>query len=202
MEYTNKTVIELRNIAKQSGLVGYTRLRKAELIAKIEANAAQTLIPSHFIPISPTTSSLIEIPTQEPIPVSAARKVFDKTKLAINTCVKAIENKIPKQPMKIVKEKIGVMQTKITSYFGKLINKPKFEVHLTASAIKGFTKQYTVEGSNGIDATSSLHAVRAQVVDLMSKNRQTKTNFVLTCAMERVDMKTGEVDAKDFPVLP
>src|SRR5688572_21170748 len=116
MEYTNKTVIELRKIAKQSGLVGYTRLRKAELIAKIEANQAQTLIPSHFTPISPTTSSRVEIPTQEPIPVSRVQKVFDKTKLAINRCVKAIERKIPKQPMKIVKEKVGVIPTKITSY--------------------------------------------------------------------------------------
>ena len=201
MEYTNKTVIELRKIAKQSGLVGYTRLRKAELIAKIEANQAQTLIPSHFTPISPTTSSRVEIPTQEPIPVSRVQKVFNETKLAINRCVKAIERKIPKQPMKIVKEKVGVMQTKITSYFRKLINKPRFEIHLTASAIKGFSKQYTVEGAKGIDATSFLNAVQAQVIDLLSKNRQTKVNFILTCAMERVDMKTGEVDSNDFPFL-
>ena len=201
MDHRKKSVIELRKIAKQSGLVGYTRLRKAELIAKIEANQAQTRIPSHFIPISPTTSSRIEIPTQEPIPVSAVRKVFDKTKLAINTCVKAIERNIPKQPMKVVKEKFGVMQTKITSYFRKIINKPKFEIHETASAIKGFTKQYTVAGSSGIDATSFLNTVQAPVIDLLSKNRQTKTNFVLTCAMERVDMKTGEVDAKDFPFV-
>ena len=199
--HTKKTVIELRKIAKQSGLVGYTRLRKAELIAKIEANEAQTLIPSHFAPISPTASSRIEIPTQASIPTSAVRKVYDKIKLAINTCEKAIERKIPKQPMKIVKEKLGVMQTKITSFFRKIINKPKFEIHQTASAIKGFTKQYTVDGANGIDATSFLNAVQAQAVDLLSKNRQTKVNFVLTCAMERVDMKTGEVDATDFPFL-
>src|SRR5688572_1201899 len=103
--------------------------------------------------------------------------------------------------MKIVKEKVGVMQTKITSYFRKLINKPRFEIHLTASAIKGFSKQYTVEGTKGIDATSFLNAVQAQVIDLLSKNRQTKVNFILTCAMERVDMKTGAVDSKDFPFL-
>src|SRR5688572_2536960 len=163
MNYTKNTVIELRKIAKQSGLVGYTRLRKAELIAKIEANETQTLIPSHFTPISPNTSSRIEIPTQEPVPTSTVRKVYDKIKLAVNTCEKAIERNIPKQPMKIVKEKLGIMQTKITSYFRKIINKPKFEIHQTAKAIKGFTKQYTVAGASGIDAASFLNAVRVQV---------------------------------------
>src|SRR5688572_12404117 len=36
---------------------------------------------------------------------------------------------------------------------------------------------------------------------LVVKNRQTKTNFVLTCTMERVDMKTGEVDSQEFPFV-
>ena len=98
MDHTKNTVIELRKIAKQRGLVGYTRLRKADLIAKIEANETQTLIPSHFTP------NIIEIPTQASIPATKVRKLFDKTKSAINTCVEAIERNIPKQPMKIVKE--------------------------------------------------------------------------------------------------
>src|SRR5688572_20381456 len=201
MNYTKNTVFELRKIAKQSGLVGYTRLRKADLIAKIEANETQTLIPSHFSPISPNTSSHIETPPQTTIPVTTVRKLFVKTKSAIDRCAKAIERNIPKQPMKVVKEKLGVMQTKITSYFRKIINKPKFEIHETASAIKGFTKQYTVAGASGIDTTSFLNTVQAQVVNLLLKNRQSKTNFVLTCAMERVDMKSGVVDAKDFPFV-
>jgi hypothetical protein len=82
MDYTKKTIIELRKIAKQSGLQGYSGLRKAELIAKIEAHNAP--------PISPDVSLQIEIPTQAPIPTSSVQKVFDKTKLAINTCVKVI----------------------------------------------------------------------------------------------------------------
>jgi len=196
MEYSKKTVVELRKIAKQSGLVRYTRLQKAELIAKIEAHEAQTLIPSHF---TPNASLQIEIPTQTPILASTVQKVYNKTKLAINTCVEAIERNIPKQPMKIVKEKLGVMQTKISSYFRKIINKPKFELRETASAIKGFTKQYTVEGASGIDVASFLSAVRPSVLDLLTQNRQTKVSFILTCAMERVNMKPGEVDSTNFP---
>src|SRR5688572_19615523 len=117
MEYTKKTVIELRKIAKQSGMVGYTRLRKADLIAKIEANETQTLIPSHFTPISPYTNSHIETPPQTPVPVTTVRKLCNKIKSAMNTCAKAIKRKIPKQPFKVVKEEIGRTQTKITSYF-------------------------------------------------------------------------------------
>ena len=33
MDYSSKTVKELRNIAKEKGMVGYSRLRKAELVA-------------------------------------------------------------------------------------------------------------------------------------------------------------------------
>ena len=74
-----------------------------------------------------------------------------------------------------------------------------FQIRESASAIRGFTKQYTIEGRGGIDPESFLNAVQPLVIHLLSKNRQTKVNLVLSCIMERVDIKTGEVETADVP---
>ena len=78
---------------------------------------------------------------------------------------------------------------------------PVYEIRVSKSAIKGFTKQYTVDGRSGIDVVSFLNAVRPLVVDLLEKNGRTKVNLVLTCTMERVDMKTGELTAVHAPFV-
>ena len=72
-------------------------------------------------------------------------------------------------------------------------NKNKPKIRESGSAIKGFAKQYTVDGIAGTDAKTFLNVVKSEVVNLISKNRQTKINLVLFCEMERVDIKSGEV---------
>src|SRR6218665_3268387 len=52
-----------------------------------------------------------------------------------------------------------------------------------------------------MDALSFLNAVRPHVVNLLSENRQTKINVVLTCAMERVDMQTGQEESATIPFV-
>src|SRR6218665_2386888 len=71
----------------------------------------------------------------------------------------------------------------------------------TSSAIKGFTKQYTIDGTRGIDSLSFLNAIRPDVVNPLSENRQNKINLVLTCAMERVDMQTGQEESAHIPFV-
>src|SRR6218665_3105774 len=39
------------------------------------------------------------------------------------------------------------------------------------------------------------------IVNLLSENRQTKINLVLTCAMERVDIQTGEEESANIPFV-
>ena len=69
------------------------------------------------------------------------------------------------------------------------------------SAVRGFSKQYAVDGSECIDAVSVLNAVEPQVTDVLSSRRQTKVNLVLTCTMEKTDIKTGEVESVNVPFL-
>jgi len=71
---------------------------------------------------------------------------------------------------------------------------PEFHIRESKSALKGITKQYTIDGKEAYDPESFMNAVKSQVVGLLCINRQNNFNFVLTCVMERVDRKSGEVD--------
>ena len=61
------------------------------------------------------------------------------------------------------------------------------------SALKGTAKEYTIDGIADYDVKSFLDRVRPQIINLLTENRQVIVQFVLTCNMKRVDMKTGEV---------
>src|SRR6218665_2937425 len=96
----------------------------------------------------------------------------------------------PEQKLAI-NQKLQSLKSYVKSLLVKVRTK-KFKIRKTASAIKGFTKEYTIDGTSGIDSLSFLNAVRPHVVNLLSENRQTKINLVLTCAMDCVDMQTGQ----------
>ena len=74
----------------------------------------------------------------------------------------------------------------------KMKRRPTIRVK-SKSVLKGTTKQYIFEGVTGYDAKSFLDEVRPQIISLLNENRKVKVFFVLSCNMERVDMKTGEV---------
>jgi len=61
------------------------------------------------------------------------------------------------------------------------------------SALKGTAKEYTIDGIPGYDVKSFLDEVRPQIINKLTKNRQVIVQFVLTCNMEKVELKTGEV---------
>ena len=61
------------------------------------------------------------------------------------------------------------------------------------SALNGTAKQYTIDGVSDYDVKTFLYEVRSQVIDKLTGNRQVKVYFALSCNMERVDMKTGDV---------
>ena len=107
---------------------------------------------------------------------------------------------IPSQVKKPTNKKLHDLITKVNFLFSE-INKQNFGIRENSSAIRGFTKQFTIDGAHRIDAVSFLNVVRPQVTSLLSKNRQTKINLVLTCKMERVNMKSGRVDSDNVPFV-
>src|SRR5688572_26446242 len=204
MEYKTKTVKQLRNIAKENGLVRYSGLRKADLVEFLSSRLLQsvktvresnpldalvpdikvpTLVPDKYTPPSNTWKSRFN---------NVLTEAKNKVRSKLNSFADWLVNYVAPREKKSANEKLDSLKSKISGIFSK-INEKKFQIRETANAIKGFTKRYTIEGTGGIDVTSFLDAVRPRVVGLLTKSRGVKVQFNLMCVMEKVDMKSGEV---------
>jgi len=99
MEYTSKTVKEFQYIARQIGVVGYSRLRKADLIAVISGDVKpkSTFLDDWLrgrIPERGVKSALAQPPVPKPVGSrTTIGKIYGKTKSAVNTIVQWIEKK-------------------------------------------------------------------------------------------------------------
>ena len=65
------------------------------------------------------------------------------------------------------------------------------------SVLKNCAIQHRIKGLNGYDPESFLLNSKQHVTNLMIKTRQTKVKFNLSCMMEKIDLKSGEVIAKE-----
>ena len=72
-----------------------------------------------------------------------------------------------------------------------------FQPTQTKSALMNFTIQYRIKGSNGYDPESFLLNSMQPITNLMIDTRQTKVKLILSCMMVKVDLKSGEVIAKE-----
>ena len=60
-----------------------------------------------------------------------------------------------------------------------------------------FAIQYRIKGSNGYDPESFLLNSKQPITNLMINTRQTEVKLILSCMMEKVDLKSDEVIAKE-----
>ena len=63
--------------------------------------------------------------------------------------------------------------------------------------MKNFEIQYRVEAVNGYDPESFLLNSKQPITSLMINSRQTKVKLILSCMMEKVDLKSDEVIVKE-----
>ena len=66
MEYKTKTVKQLRNIAKEKGMRGYSRLRKADLVALVSSGPTQSVKTVHESNLLDAPVPDIKVPTLVP----------------------------------------------------------------------------------------------------------------------------------------
>ena len=71
-----------------------------------------------------------------------------------------------------------------------------FQPTHSKSALKNFAIQHQIKGLNGCHPESFLLNSKQHITNLMINTRQTKVILVLSC-MEKVDLKSGEVTAKE-----
>ena len=72
-----------------------------------------------------------------------------------------------------------------------------FQPTQSKSALKSFAIQHQIKGLNGYDPESFLLNSEQPIANLMINTRQTKVKLIPSCMMEKVDLKSGEVIAKE-----
>ena len=72
-----------------------------------------------------------------------------------------------------------------------------FQLKESKSALKKFAIQYRIDGLNGYDPETFLLDSKQLITNRMINLRQTKVKLILSCMMEKVDLKSGEVIAKE-----
>ena len=123
----NITIIELKDLAKQRGITGYYKLRKAELIHKLKAHPDvndQVLIPGLEIPRNATrsvnTSAILDQPIlDDNTPVlKTKQKFFAKSVQKIKDCSNWLFDYIPPKP-KVVDEALESFKNLIRKLYNK-----------------------------------------------------------------------------------
>ena len=71
-----------------------------------------------------------------------------------------------------------------------------FQPTQSKSALKSFAIQHQIKGLNGYEPESFLLNSKQPITNLMINTRQTKIILILSCMMEKGDLKSGEVIAK------
>ena len=65
------------------------------------------------------------------------------------------------------------------------------------SALKKFTMQYRIDGKHWIHPDLFLVNAKQPITNLLINRRQTKVKLIRSCMIEKVDLKNGEVIAKE-----
>ena len=66
-----------------------------------------------------------------------------------------------------------------------------FQPTHSKSALKNFAIQHEIKGLNGYDPESFLLNSKQPITHLVFNTQQTKVKFILSCMMEKFDLKSG-----------
>ena len=181
--YEQLTLPVLRNLARERGLKGYSRLRKSELIRRLreqpilEWNNNTTMTNVPFLTPTPYTP-----PSSTTTPTPPSNTIKDLIKYLDNV----------KEVPKSVSPNLRKLKKKIDDIYKR---KRIFEVVESDSALRNFANVYTINGKDGFDPQSFMDGARENITGLLRNNRNTKVKLILKCYMisERDNL------IKDFP---
>ncbi|XP_022802285.1 uncharacterized protein LOC111339828 [Stylophora pistillata] len=193
------TVVQLRQIAKENGLRGYSRLRKAELINFINQsipnnkkvvserrNLLDDPIPEHEIP----EEQNILIPSKPALLVKKIDKAVDWGKREVEDWGQWLKEQVD-VPRVVVDDKLKDFKTHIAKLYEKR-DQYRFKLVEKKSALKGFVKMYTIDGVGGYGPMDFLEGVKPTVIKFLLTQKNIKVEFVLKCNMSKTNIVTGE----------
>ena len=161
MAMHRNTVVQLKSMAKERGLKGYSRLRKADLINVLRVILDDD-IPDIGVPVLQPNRIIAAINTYVKPTLIEIKKAFDwGTKRALN-----LNSYITKNLNDLIGWSKRPWQWKKKSSL--------YELKESKSALRKFTMQYVIEGRAGYDPESFMADVKRSVINFLRNNRRTK----------------------------
>ena len=179
----DKKLPELKAEAKRLGPKRYSRLKKAELINLIARNSSHILDEE-----IPEIDSEILKPTKYIKPRIDEDEV-NKRKREIKKLEEMLGLKRPghlNPEIKVWTPKEENLHRKIRKI--KEINRRRLRITETASALRGFTRQFRIEGIPRHGPREFMQMARRDILKLMRENRQTRVRMILNCEMTRKEL--------------
>ena len=164
-------VVDLREKAKRLGLKRFSRLRKQELIDRIRTatNILDEEIPETEAPsLRPTRYKKPEITNDGAIErKKEIRELEEMLGLRGSREKRAPEIKIT-DPEEVERE---IRINRIKEINGR---RPRFITTTRASALRGFAREFRIEGISGFGPREFMQMVKREVLSLMRENRRTR----------------------------
>ena len=179
----DKKLPELKAEAKRLGLKRYSRLKKAELINLIARNSSPILDEE-----IPEIDSEILKPTKY-IKPRIDEDEAKKRKREIRKLEEMLGLKRPghlNPEIKVWTPKEENLHRKIRKI--KEINRRRLRITETVSALRGFARQFQIEGIPRHDPREFMQLAQRDILKLMRENRQTRVRMILTCEMTRKEL--------------
>ena len=101
---------------------------------------------------------------------------------------------MPPKP-KVVNEALESFKNLIKKLYNN--RDTSFQLRESKSALKKFAIPYRVDGKDWIDPDLFLFNSKQPITNLMINTRQTEVKLILSCRMEKADLKSGEVIVKE-----
>ena len=225
INYEQSIVSTLKNLARERGLRGYSRLRKAELIEQLRnpspleymraqliqlarerglrgysrLNKAELLqrlrAPRDQILDRDNDARMINVPFLTPTPYTPPRATSAPTPSPSSNAVEDLIDYLDN--VKEIPKSISPKLKKLQEEIDSIYEQMKsFKVRESNSALRNFAKVYTIDGKLGFDPQSFLEGAKQNITSVLRNNLRTKVKLILKCYMQM--LKTNEIKPADF----